>query len=260
MKITLYVPISRPWAIHALFKMLDSMDIPRPIIELIVLIDTDDQEFVRRIQGKLKWLERNVKFGKIFSMATGKQPISEKAHIVERRQRIVENWELAKKMFGETEWFFGLEDDTICPNDAFWKLFNVFLINNNDLVNARKKVVYVEGVQAYRQEDAIGAWQIDYKNAWTLEVKNDGSDLINGGGFYCFLTKTDFVKKHKFETRDTVFAADVDFVHKLSYKGICLVRWDVQCGHLLEDGTVKFPVEGQLHYQKINDNWERMKT
>jgi len=260
-KITLYVPFSRPWAIEPFFTNLNKMDLPRESIELVVLIDTEDQNFVRDVNQKIEWLESYGSFGRVHSMATVNKPLDKKCHVIERRMRIVENWGIAKKMFGKTDWFFGLEDDTLCPSQTFWNLFNVFVIHSsNELIKKEKEVVYVEGAQAYRQVSAVGAWHIGYKEAYTLAPHPAGIEQINGGGFFCFLTKTEYIKKHKFMSRNGLFSSDVDFVHRLSYKGLCFINWGIQCGHLLENGKILFPdTMGQIVYVRNNGEWERVK-
>jgi len=259
MKITLYIPISRENVVDDFFNMLDSMDLPRPEMELIVLVDTCDKKFIKKINDKLAWINRYAEFGRTFSMATGNKPLPKNAHNIERRMRIIENWNLAKKMFGDTKWFFGLEDDTICYRDTFWHLFNTFIFNDgNELRTPDSRILYVEGVQAYRQVDAVGVWKVDKDEAYTLSPKSSGVDPIEGGGFYCFLSYTNLIKKHKFECKNGLFSSDVNFVYWLSKKGTCLVNWAIQCGHLLDDGTILYPDgRGQIGYIKKNGEWIR---
>lgn len=260
--ITLYVPFSREWAIDTFFKSLDQVIMPRSHIDAFLLIDSKDRNMLSRVRQKAYLMGfRSCKFH-----LTERDPLPEDSPILVRRQRIVDNWEIVQENVNDNEYFFGVEDDTLCPADSFVRLYSSFITANDRVMRdatGLPEVVFIQGIQKYRQANAVGAWRIDDEAgiAMTLPYSEGGLVEMDGGGFYCFLTKTKYIKNHTFKHSDPLFASDVDFVYSIStaQKKLALTSWDIKCGHLLKDGTMLYPCRDMdyLRYKRINGEWTK---
>lgn len=230
MKYTIFIPISREeYAPDALDSII-AMDFPVQDTELLIVLDTNDNVFANRVGAALEIISKTKGIKKIKMQMTGEDPVPEDAHIMLRRQRVMSIWNRMKGMIGPTEYFFGLEDDTVQPEDAFVKLMK----------HVEDGACFAEGVQVHRQASSIGAWHITKNVAKTLKFKPKGISSINGAGWYCFATKTKYVKQAMIREGGAAMGPDVcflyDIVNKTGQKGI--IDWSVQCGHRTPDGIL----------------------
>lgn len=250
-KNTVYIPLSRGWCVENVLSCLKGLDIDRNSTEVVILIDTDNEHFFHRVGKDYEEQALNYSFAKTRIAVSGLKPIPESAPIIARRQRIIELWEIARTHFGDTELFFSFEDDTRIRPDAFQLLLDTMNHLGAD---------YVEGVEAHRQYLSIGAWKIERNYARTLKHQFFGTSEINGGGFYCFLTKTEKIKKANFREDGACFGPDVCFVYDLTKKGgKAYIDWRAECVHLLGRGKENelYPNEAQdvLQFEKVKGDW-----
>lgn len=247
MKYTIYVPISREQFFIPILKSLEMMDFPAQDTELLIVLDTADKRFAG---AALKVLEMfsTIKPVKVIKVkVTGEAPLPDDAPIIMRRQRVMSVWNHMKTMIGKTEIFFSFEDDTKTPDDAFKKLTK----------RVEKGAVFAEGVEMHRQTDSIGAWKLTKLMAKTLKYKDRGISRIDGGGWYCFATRSEYVKKTMIRESGAAMGPDVCFVYDLSKmrKGRAIIDWSVKCGHATSEGMLYASKNtGQLCYKGKKNN------
>lgn len=171
-----------------------------------------------------------------------------------RRRRISALHNLAKTHIN-TEYVFGIEDDTIVPPNSLQKLGEQFVDG----------IGMVEGVE-------MGRWGVPYIGAWraddvhnpteitSLEMQ-DGTVEIDAGGFYCFLTKAAYYKDCDFKPFDNNgLGPDVDFSLGLRRKGYKnLADFSIQCEHKSADRDVVFGVTKprQIMMFKKGNQWRQ---
>jgi len=241
MKYTMFVPISREDYAPLILDSIIAMDFPVAETELIVLADTQSQRFVTLLGCALEVISKTKGIRNIKMKMTGEKPLADDAPLMERRQRVMSIWNKMIGMIGHTEIFFGLEDDTVPPDEAFKIL----------VAHVEAGVPYAEGVQRHRQASSIGAWRITPNTARTLKYKASGTSTINGGGWYCFATRTEYVKKAMIREDGAPMGPDVCFVYdivkRIGRKGI--VDWSIKCGHRTTEGILYADKNtGQLFY------------
>jgi glycosyltransferase involved in cell wall biosynthesis len=233
-ELTLIIPVAREILLHRIFTWLDNAEIDRKNTHLVFL-DHTESGFARK--EFLKYEKKG--------WATCRVKCIDRNRIVEacvpRWKTIAENMNDGLKMV-KTPYMACVEDDTIPPYNAIPKLFKI--------VKKNEDIVYAEGVELARQgEDRhVGAWDVFEENytmtkAISKELKEKGIEEITGGGFYCFVAKTDAVKaigfKHKFMGITT--GPDIIFVYELFKNGgKCVIDWSIKCVHLQYDNNGGF--------------------
>ena len=251
MKYTIFVPISREHLAPKVIQNLLNLEFPVDQTEVIIYLDTDNITFIDQTTKALEYLKekREIVARMIIS---GEKPLADDAPLIMRRQRVMSVWNKMKEKVGDTKYFFGFEDDMIIPSDAFNKL----------MLHVELGAYYAEGVARHRQFNSIGAWRMTRKTARTLQYQSAGKDWIDGGGWYCFATRTEFVKKARIREDGAPFGPDVCFVYDLVKQGnkrnLALIDWSVKCGHIV-DGEALYADEnsGQLFFNKVKGDWER---
>jgi hypothetical protein len=154
-----------------------------------------------------------------------------------RRDRVVFLHELVKEYLSDTEFLFGLEDDTIFPSYALKRLTHQLRLNGN--------AAYIEGVQCGRHNiKMIGAWRVDHlkepDRVETIPMNfHPIVEAIDGGGYYCFATRTRLYKKVKKYWEHECFGPDMTYGLELRRMGYtCHVDFSVLCGHMTERGVL----------------------
>jgi len=252
MKYTIYLPISRPSMLQGLADCVADLKFPIADTELVVLADTDSATFFGRVWDAFKEVERQREclFGGFKVHVTKRGPLLESASILERRMRVIENWEMAKGLIGDTKLLFSLEDDTRCLPESFYQLMSH--LDGCD---------YAEGVQVHRRgTSAIGAWVITDNIVQSIPWDREGWQFIDGGGFYCFACRTHLVKEANFREGGPAFGPDVCFVNDIIRRGrYAIIDWDVPTAHILESGEALIPWwgVGQITYRKnpVTGEW-----
>lgn len=248
---TVYVPISRGWCLENVLSCLSRLYIDRMSTEVVILIDTNNEHFISSVKKHYEESGLHRLFGLTTIAASGLPKVAEDAPIIARRQRIIEMWNLARGHFHDTKYFFSFEDDTFINGNVFEGLREQLLVQGAD---------YVEGVEAHRQYNSIGAWQIERNYARTLSYHHSGLSEINGGGFYCFITYTKHIKEAFFREDGACFGPDVCFVYDLVKKGgKAYIYWDIKCIHLLGRGLQNELRPDQatevLRFEKVKGDW-----
>lgn len=170
-----------------------------------------------------------------------------------RRKRISALHNVAREHIN-TEYVFGIEDDTIVP---FYALEMLGQYMTDD-------VGMVEGVE-------MGRWGVPYIGAWKADDINEPTELvslpmseglveIDAGGFYCFITRSKYYKAHDFKPFDGGLGPDVDYSMALRRQGLKnYASFDVECVHKQPDHDIKFGVTipRQVKMFKKGDQWRQ---
>lgn len=156
-----------------------------------------------------------------------------------RRQRIAEVKEISKDLIGDSQYVFGLEDDTLCPPNALTRLVK--------FMDAVPEAGMIEGVEVNRWGfKVLGAWKVDDVHnptkIGTIPFKAGGYDEIDGGGMYCYLTPTKLYKMAEYHNEQSPFGVDVNYGLDLRKQGLkCFIDWAVKCEHYYLKGLSDEP-------------------
>lgn len=171
-----------------------------------------------------------------------------------RRKRIAKLHNIAKEYIN-TEYVFGIEDDTIIPFYALEMIGQYYT----------DEVGVIEGVE-------MGRWGVPYIGAWIADNLEEPTELtslpmseglieVDACGFFCFLTRADFYKAHNFKPFDNNgLGPDTDFSLSLRKRGLKnYALFDVECVHKSENGDIKFGVTipRQIKMYKKHNQWRQ---
>jgi len=256
-KYSLIIPISRPWAIQPWFTQLDSVELPKGI-EVVCIVDSNNTTFYNMVKEQL--IIRNERFETIKIILTGNDKLNCHKNVEQRRERIIENWNIfLTEITGDI--ILGFEDDTTPDPDAYTKLLKILKKENAD---------FVQGTEVGRwHAKIIPHWKIIENKGQITEIHsawygdrawyNKNIIDIDGGGWYCFVGKTDAFRRVIFRhSINPPLGPDLCFVwdlKKLGYK--CLGVWDIKCWHYSDDSRYHQDFT-PIHYisRKLNDNGE----
>lgn len=257
--VSIIVPITRRWALPKVFKNLDMLYCDLNKTELLFYVDTPDPFILNDCNKYL----RGSKYRRHAMIKSGNTRPTD-VSVAVRRARIVESKERVKPYLAkESEYVFGVEDDTGFRRMSLNRLL--------DPITALPDVGFVQGVQAGRWDTKIiGAWRAnDVSNPTMMETVAfepkwpDGRDKylenIDGGGFYCYITRTELFKKAEYRSDGLCLGPDVTYGLDLKKQGLkCLMDWGLICEHFTEDQTI-LPGSDcqQLVYNKIGGQWEK---
>ena len=249
-EVSIIVTITRYWALEKLFECLDNLIVDMDT-ELILYLDTDDNRVINIVSDYMDGCKYNVK------MSLSGNPAPSEVRIQSRRDRICENHERLKELVSG-KYIFEVEDDTIFPANTLKELYRYIQKDN---------VGFIQGVQVGRWGvRMIGAWKVNNLYDPTkiitypfTEVNRVGNYVegIDAGGFYCYMTRADLFKDHKFTWHDDCFGPDVVYGLELKKKGYTnQILWNLICGHNVQN-KVLYPNESvrQVEYNKINNKW-----
>lgn len=248
--ITLLCTFTRHWAVEPWLDCLDGLEIDEENTEVVFVVDIDDDRITKPLHEFLA--KHNYKTSHV--IVNSEHEPSE-IRINTRRDRIAEVLNQAKEFIGNTDFVFGLEDDTLFPPDALKKLLKIA---------DKPKFGYAEGVQVGRWgTKMIGAWLADdldepHEFMTLLPPKIKKIQKIDAGGFYCFLTPTSLFKQVEHSWRDPL-GPDAYYTMELGRMGYDrFIDWTLECGHH-DHGIVLMPTRDDLQtawYRLQNDKWE----
>lgn len=259
-EVTFFTLIAQDRTLDAYFDCVHKLEMPKEKIHWIIYIDSNDLELLDKVKAKAK----EFKFLTTKIYFANKKDKYENKNFTERADQITGN---LKRMVNEcakfnnyTPYFFMLEDDTLCPPDAFKKLWK--------LIKKDEKVVYASGVEISKCNDrhlGVGYLKEDDEGNinWRLmpKPKKRGIESFDSGGWYCWIGKTDVIRTHKFRIIEDgrFLGPDTLMVFDLKKRGFkCLTDWSVSCKHYdykmkkwlgVEDGKGY-----EIHYKKTVHN------
>lgn len=249
MKTTILLFVSRDYFLDDIFKSLADLRCDEGNTALLCIVNGEADLFV-----KTRNLVEMSKFGERLCIQEKPKHKIRQFDIGGRRKAIAKLHNIAKE-YVNTEYVFGVEDDTIVP---FYALDHLGQYLTED-------VGMIEGVE-------MGRWGVPYIGAWTVDNLDDPTEItslpmdeglvpIDAGGFYCFLVRSEHYKAHDFKPFDgNGLGPDVDFSLALRRKGLQnYALFDVECIHKAKDHDVKFGVtiSRQIKMVKIGNQWRQ---
>lgn len=248
--ITIVLPVSRAEYLDRVLGSLELLECRAENVNIIAIVDGDDKLFVQtrnKIQD-LKFNERlTVKY-------KNPKPVT-KFDIYARRLRIADIHNHIKQYINPCEFIFGVEDDTLLPQNALQEMTTTYLDH--------PRAGMVQGVE-------MGRWGVPYVGAWkaddiysptvieSLDL-GEGVEPVDCGGMYCFMTRYETYMAHEFKTfQKNSLGPDVEFgleLRKAGYENY--VNWNVKCSHINNDKIISFKntVPKKVIIKKHNTKW-----
>ena len=222
---TFSLMISRNWAVNRYFNNLSRIKIPKNT-EIIIVIDSNLSRIKRKV---IKYFEKDNRFCGVKLWVTGNKRPQEFGDVNFRRHRIIANWHIILTE-ARGKILLGGEDDSLPQPDAYIKLLETL---------KKHKADYVQGNIIGRWNARIcPAWKIREKNneaiaVWNAKEKSSGLELIQGVGWYCFVTYTDLMRKYPMQVDEKMpLGPDLRFGYILAKNGYKILhRWDVLVEH-----------------------------
>lgn len=231
---TIIMPVSRSTYLDKLFYSLEILQCDAANTNLLVIVDGDAKLFIE-VRNKVEMS----KFAQRLCIQFKSKHVLRKYDVLGRRMRIADIHNEIKMHLWESDYIFGIEDDTIVPSNSLKKLLADYALY--------PYAGFIEGVE-------VGRWGIPYVGAWntdnvyeptemvsvTVEKKDDKVEQIDAGGMYCFLTKHATYTNHLFKPFDNNgLGPDVDFGIELRREGLLnYIDWSVLCIHKTGDKDI----------------------
>ena len=251
--VSLLVLFSKEFVYDRFIEQLRGLQMPYQKTEIVILLDSNNKQLFMRLCADIEAITKDKGYNGSRVYFSEKSPLGNFDPVHMRRLRIAQNHEEAKTFLSDTDWLFLYEDDTFFRPDAFNLLKSLF----------NRKTGFVEGAEVGRWElRHIGAWSIspvgNPTKIKTVLPKKKGTTVIQGGGFYCLVTKTKLYKAARFRSEAECLGVDVVYGWDLAKEGyVNRVFWWLPCEHVTE--TKSIFVDGEiisLEWQKIGDKWE----
>lgn len=249
MNTTILLFVSRETFLEDMFKSLEELRCNVGETALLVIVNGEKDLYV-----KTRNLCEMSKYPERLCLQVKPKTKIRQYDISGRRKRISALHNYARE-FINTEYVFGIEDDTIVPSYALEML-------GEQMIDG---VGMVEGVE-------MGRWGVPYIGAWIADDINEPTEIvslhhaegvvdIDAGGFYCFVTRSKYYKAHDFKPFDNNgLGPDVDFSLSLRRQGLkVLAHFDVECIHKQNDHDIKFGVTipRQVKMFKKGNQWRQ---
>lgn len=247
--ITIFCPFTRPYLVKRWFDDLASTDLKPEDVNLVLLIDSGEDQFGehigKKIYSRIMDEMNRTTFRSFYIIKNFEHHVNE-ASISIRRKRIVEIHEQSKAAIANTdgEYVLGLEDDTVFTNLSVKRLYDPFVENEH-------AVGLVSGYEAGRWHNKIiGIWGFDNTlvphSCWT-ELPDKGYQEIDAAGFYFYLTPKQLYLEHTYHTEDhQPWGPDVNYGLWLRNRGYRnYVDWSQPCNH--QDGDIMITPDSQLY-------------
>jgi len=248
MQVTILLLVSREAHLEEVFKSLEDLKCNVSETALLVIVNGDNHLFV-----KTRNMVVETKYQESLCLQVKPKRKIRQFDIGGRRKAIAELHNFAKAHIN-TEYVFGVEDDTIIPFYALEMLGENFVDG----------VGMIEGVE-------MGRWGVPYIGAWTADnvfepteitslPMSEGLVEIDAGGFYCFLTKAEYYVAHTFKPFEGGLGPDVDYALALRRQGLKnYALFDVECIHKQNNFDIKFgvTVPRQVRMTKKGLQWRQ---
>lgn len=264
-EIDLFVTFSRKGCVKPFFPSLLNLDIPGEKINLHIYNNTSKLNLTKELR---KWMEIcKDYFGKIVYYQSDRRigatmmGMSNENFDESKLKPIWEMWCDIKKMIS-TEIFMIIEDDTLVPRNAFWKLLEDLLTLD--------KAGFVTGIETGRSPFEWSPVRLGIHKMWvkgnhiikriSLDPKLQGIHEIDASGVYCFLAwkkayEKGFVGMEKYVYRTPFFGMDNILTYNIKRGGYKLYAdFDVWCVHI-QSGLSKLMQFGKETCVIMADVW-----
>lgn len=229
---TILILISRPEYLNLVFAGLEHLICDADDTSILAIVDGDSDlyELVRNKVEQSKFKERLT----VQYKATDKMKRYDMAH---RRKRIGDIHNFAREYVKNTEYIFGIEDDTTFGPGTLDKLQQDY-----------RQFPFAGMIQGCQ----VGRWGIPYYGAWKVNnvynpteiqslERGKGIEACDAGGFFCFITRAEYyfaVEHQPFDNGG--LGPDVNYGVELRKQGLMnYTDWDVPCDHHTKDGVIK---------------------
>lgn len=258
--VTIILPVSREEYLNRIFASLELLDCSGVTTNLLVIVDSKDENLFVKTRNFVEESKFKERLCVLFEDSDG-----DKDSILVRRLRISaihnqfkKELNILKSKLDIVHYVFGIEDDTLVPEDSLKKLLKGYSLN--------KGVGFIEGVELGRWGATyVGAWKCDdiYNPTRILSLSEQeasgGLQAIDSGGFYCFLTKLDTYLEHEFKPyENNALGPDADFGLSLRRNGYQnYIDTSIQCVHLDGENRIFYPKDKiqQIEVYKIGQSW-----
>lgn len=251
-RVTIVMPVSRADTLPLVFTSLETLECDPYSTNLLVIVDGSNELYV---DARNRVAES--RFNNALCVQS-KQPHVPALTFTTRRLRIAALHNELKELVSDCKYVLGIEDDTVIPKDTLKILLEDYAMN--------PYVGFIEGVELGRHGTPyVGAWKFDdvYEPKKLVSVlREDKKTLqeIDAGGFYCFITRVENYKNHKFEPFESKgMGPDINFGINLRREGYTnLIDWRIKCQHIKDDGTkisMSETLPASIQYDKKGDIW-----
>lgn len=222
--------------LDAIFARLEFLTCDRTKTNLLVAVDGPPELFVAARNA----VEAS-KFNQRLCVQFNSKHKLRKFDIMGRRMRIADVHNFMKEHIVNSDYIFGLEDDTIINANTLELLLKDY--------GLYPYAGLIQGVQ-------LGRWGVPYVGAWEANDVYEPSEMrslmpppansklmvqeIDAGGFYCFVTRADNYLKHTFKPFDiNGMGPDVDYGIALRQQGLVnYIDWRVTTTHKSKQGDI----------------------
>lgn len=227
----IFIPVSRTDHLDRLFASLELLECSAEATTLLTYVDGGKTlyDYTNRLTQASKFAAPTCVWRK------GRLPFPSHS-LLERRTRISAIKNESKAYIPDSQYVFGIEDDTIVPPHALEQLLDDYA--------AYPHAGFIEGVELGRWGiPYIGAWRTD--NPWSPSVIEsvlpDGAVEcmeIDAGGFYCYLTTRDLYRAFDYRPfGNNTLGPDVAYGLYLRQNGYQnYIDWRVSCEHRTRQG------------------------
>ena len=246
--ITLICTFSRAVLVPYFFAAFRKLKLPRQPIHLIIYDNTQDEVLKKALLDQLERLPSSFKSVRMYkSYLKGRGSIAGSGNEQFKNSKLWNIWLMWLKMKGmiHTETFFVLEDDTICPPNAFIRLMG--------LLHRNPRVGFATAIETGRSSMPwvpvrLGVHHVKMKGMKVLErhsldPNTKGVVPIDAAGVYCFAARTKaylsgFKNYDPVKLKVPFFALDNILIWNIKLNGWeILADFSLWCSHLEVTGA-----------------------
>jgi hypothetical protein len=245
--ITLILTCSKLGLLPFFFAGLKKMDLPREQMHLLIYDNTDDENFLEALKNEIDEFFcpkcrqfKSVRLYKSYLKPKGALAGSGNEKI--GASKLINIWRMWQKIYHMiyTETFFQLEDDTICPPDAFRRLWGLLMQDS--------RVGFATAIETGRNAlpyspVRVGLHKIVLKDGKLLKRESFDPDTqgvveIDAAGVYCFAARTEawktgFIDYKPISNIFSLFAMDNVLTYNIKQHGWKLLAdFDCWCDHM----------------------------
>jgi len=234
MRITSILPMCRQSRLEAMADQYRNLDLQN--IDLDIILIVDNSEIPRwQIEQAYEGLDHQI----IYTDRIGPS----EANIYERRQRIADNLNLAKKHVANPDYVWLIEDDTEYPSETLQQLL-------------QPKQPIVSAIQAGRHSIKIlGLWE---KTPTGYQTISKYQRHVDACGLYCLLIRIDLFKDTLLEyDKELPVGPDVQYTNNLN-QPIHVIP--LHLGHTTQTETI-YPTDcQQISFTYEGNRWNTQIT
>lgn len=263
--ITLVCTFSRKIFVPFFFAAFNKMLLPKKDIHLIIYDNTEDEPLKDALMAELDFSFygfKSIRFYKSYLKGKGNIVGSGNEQFKHSKlQNIWSMWLRMKRMI-YTDTFFVLEDDTICPPNAFKRLMGILMRNS--------RIGFVTAIETGRHAYPwlpvrLGVHKVKMQGMKVLERRSFHPDTrgvkeIDAAGVYCFAARTKayldgFIGYNPISLKVPFFALDNVLTWNIKQHGWkVLADFSLWCSHL-EASSARITAFSKDQAIEMSDIW-----